>query len=163
MSEILPDEDDEQPNKRGDTAPDDDEIDKRNKLLIDIWKQAVDTQKHFNDMCVKSRQLGLTFVAASLVRGRTLPVYSIHAVGLRSGNGRLALDICLLILHLRSSDRSACFPRDHHRCGGRSLCRQTPRFGRLSPDASRSCHLRRGFRRKTHKAHCRASKGNSSQ
>jgi hypothetical protein len=63
---ILPDEDDEQPNKHGDTAPDDDEIDKRNKLLIDIWKQAVDTQKHFNDMCVKSRQLGLTFVAASL-------------------------------------------------------------------------------------------------
>jgi hypothetical protein len=38
----------------------------RNKLLVDIWKQAVDTQKHFNDMCVKSRQLGLTFVAASL-------------------------------------------------------------------------------------------------
>jgi hypothetical protein len=36
------------------------------KLHIDIWKQAVETQKHFNDMCVKSRQLGLTFVAASL-------------------------------------------------------------------------------------------------
>jgi hypothetical protein len=38
----------------------------RDKLIVDIWKQAVDTQKHFNDMCVKSRQLGLTFVAASL-------------------------------------------------------------------------------------------------
>lgn len=38
----------------------------KEKLLVDIWKQAVDTQKHFNDMCVKSRQLGLTFVAASL-------------------------------------------------------------------------------------------------
>ena len=38
----------------------------REKLIVDIWKQAVDTQKHFNDMCVKSRQLGLTFVAASL-------------------------------------------------------------------------------------------------
>lgn len=36
------------------------------KLLVDIWKQTVDTQKHFNDMCVKSRQLGLTFVAAAL-------------------------------------------------------------------------------------------------
>ena len=41
-------------------------FDKRNKLLVEIWKQAVETQKHFNDMCVKSRQLGLTFVAASL-------------------------------------------------------------------------------------------------
>lgn len=38
----------------------------REKLIVDIWKQAVDTQKHFNDMCVRSRQLGLTFVAASL-------------------------------------------------------------------------------------------------
>lgn len=38
----------------------------KDKLIVDIWKQAVDTQKHFNDMCVKSRQLGLTFVAASL-------------------------------------------------------------------------------------------------
>jgi hypothetical protein len=38
----------------------------RDELLVDIWKQAIDTQKHFNDMCVKSRQLGLTFVAASL-------------------------------------------------------------------------------------------------
>ena len=45
---------------------DDDAVDKRNKLLVEIWKQAVETQKHFNDMCVKSRQLGLTFVAASL-------------------------------------------------------------------------------------------------
>jgi hypothetical protein len=66
LPEILPDDDDEQPTKPGDAAPDDEAVDKRNKLLIEIWKQAVDTQKHFNDMCVKSRQLGLTFVAASL-------------------------------------------------------------------------------------------------
>ncbi len=39
---------------------------KRQEALINIWKQAIDTQKHFNDMCVKSRQLGLTFVAAAL-------------------------------------------------------------------------------------------------
>jgi hypothetical protein len=65
LSEILP-EDDEEPAKRAKATADDDAVDKRNKLLIEIWKQAVDTQKHFNDMCVKSRQLGLTFVAASL-------------------------------------------------------------------------------------------------
>lgn len=66
LSEILPSGDDEQPAKAGKSAPDDDAVDKRNKLLIEVWKQAVETQKHFNDMCVKSRQLGLTFVAASL-------------------------------------------------------------------------------------------------
>jgi hypothetical protein len=48
------------------TSGEDDEKLTLSKLHIDIWKQAVDTQKHFNDMCVKSRQLGLTFVAASL-------------------------------------------------------------------------------------------------
>jgi len=66
LSELLPEDDDEPSSKPAPTASDDDAIDKRNKLLIEIWKQAVDTQKHFNDMCVKSRQLGLTFVAASL-------------------------------------------------------------------------------------------------
>ena len=33
---------------------------------VEIWKKAVDTQMHFNEMSGKSRQLGLTFVAASL-------------------------------------------------------------------------------------------------
>ena len=33
---------------------------------IQIWSKAVDTQMHFNEMSVKSRQLGLTFVAAAL-------------------------------------------------------------------------------------------------
>jgi hypothetical protein len=51
------------PAQRGET---DDGQFGREKLIVDIWKQAVDTQKHFNDMCVKSRQLGLTFVAAAL-------------------------------------------------------------------------------------------------
>lgn len=37
-----------------------------NEELITIWQKAVDTQMHFNEMSVKSRQLGLTFVAASL-------------------------------------------------------------------------------------------------
>jgi len=34
--------------------------------LIAIWSKAVDTQMHFNEMSAKSRQLGLTFVAAAL-------------------------------------------------------------------------------------------------
>jgi hypothetical protein len=31
---------------------------------ISIWSKVIDTQMHFNEMAVKSRQLGLTFVAA---------------------------------------------------------------------------------------------------
>lgn len=42
--------------------PNDDE--KRN--YIDIWSRVVETQMHFNEMQVKSRQLGLTFVTAAL-------------------------------------------------------------------------------------------------
>lgn len=34
--------------------------------LIAVWSKTVDTQMHFNEMSVKSRQLGLTFVAAAL-------------------------------------------------------------------------------------------------
>lgn len=34
--------------------------------IIKIWEKAVDTQMHFNEMSAKSRQLGLTFVAAAL-------------------------------------------------------------------------------------------------
>jgi hypothetical protein len=37
-----------------------------NDQLVSIWSKAVDTQMHFNEMSVKSRQLGLTFVAAAL-------------------------------------------------------------------------------------------------
>ena len=33
---------------------------------IAIWSKAIDTQMHFNDLSVKSRQLGLTFVVAAL-------------------------------------------------------------------------------------------------
>jgi hypothetical protein len=65
LSELLLDDEDAVP-PASVVESDDDVVDKRNKLLVEIWKQAVDTQKHFNDMCVKSRQLGLTFVAASL-------------------------------------------------------------------------------------------------
>lgn len=34
--------------------------------VISIWEKAVETQMHFNEMSVKSRQLGLTFVTAAL-------------------------------------------------------------------------------------------------
>ena len=60
---------------------DDDLADKRNKLLVEVWKQAIETQKHFNDMCVKSRQLGLTFVAASLGAALYLFIRSTPAGG----------------------------------------------------------------------------------
>lgn len=38
----------------------------RNKLYVEIWAKAVETQMHFNEMSVKSRQIGLAFVAAAL-------------------------------------------------------------------------------------------------
>lgn len=44
--------------------------DKDNKeLYIAIWSKAVETQMHFNEMSVKSRQFGLGFVAAALGLG----------------------------------------------------------------------------------------------
>ncbi len=43
-----------------------DEDIKRRQQYIEIWSKAVDTQMHFNDMCAKSRQLGLAFVTAAL-------------------------------------------------------------------------------------------------
>lgn len=67
---------------------------KQQEQYIAIWAKAVDTQMHFNEMSVKSRQLGLTFVAAALgvgivllTRGETfsIPVaicgheYQLHA------------------------------------------------------------------------------------
>lgn len=42
------------------------------KNYISIWSKAVETQMHFNEMSVKSRQLGLTFVAAALGIGVVL-------------------------------------------------------------------------------------------
>lgn len=36
------------------------------KQKKEMWDKVVDTQMHFNEMCVKTRQLGLTFVVAAL-------------------------------------------------------------------------------------------------
>ena len=41
-------------------------IDEQHKIYVAIWSKAVDTQMHFNEMSVKSRQFGLAFVAAAL-------------------------------------------------------------------------------------------------
>jgi hypothetical protein len=39
------------------------------EIYVSIWAKAVDTQMHFNEMAVKSRQFGLAFVAAALGLG----------------------------------------------------------------------------------------------
>lgn len=49
-------------------APDSGET-ARLEAYVSIWSKAVDTQMHFNEMSVKSRQFGLTFVAAALGLG----------------------------------------------------------------------------------------------
>jgi hypothetical protein len=41
-------------------------------VYVTIWSKAVDTQMHFNEMSVKSRQFGLGFVAAALGLGIVL-------------------------------------------------------------------------------------------
>ncbi|MGE0119578.1 MAG: hypothetical protein AB7S71_24730 [Dongiaceae bacterium] len=60
--------------------------DEERKSIVEIWSKAVDTQMHFNEMSVKSRQLGLTFVAGALgvgivLLGRgsdfSIPVFSV--------------------------------------------------------------------------------------
>lgn len=40
--------------------------DKEKELYVAIWSKTVETQMHFNEMSVKSRQLGLAFVTAAL-------------------------------------------------------------------------------------------------
>jgi hypothetical protein len=42
------------------------------EVYVSIWKITIDTQMHFNEMTVKSRQFGLTFVAAALGLGVVL-------------------------------------------------------------------------------------------
>jgi hypothetical protein len=42
------------------------------EVYVSIWKTVIDTQMHFNEMSVKARQFGLTFVAAALGLGVVL-------------------------------------------------------------------------------------------
>jgi hypothetical protein len=42
------------------------------EIYVSIWAKAVDTQMHFNEMAVKSRQFGLAIVAAALGLGIVL-------------------------------------------------------------------------------------------
>ncbi len=44
------------------------------EIYVAIWAKAIDTQMHFNEMSVKSRQFGLGFVAAALGLGIVLLV-----------------------------------------------------------------------------------------
>lgn len=44
------------------------------EIYVSIWAKAVDTQMHFNEMSVKSRQFGLGFVTAALGLGIVLLV-----------------------------------------------------------------------------------------
>jgi hypothetical protein len=78
-------------------APATAEVDKFAETVVTIWSKAVDTQMHFNEMCVKSRQLGLTFVAAAL--GLAVFLFS------RSGNDArfsYTIPVChhTLVLHV---------------------------------------------------------------
>jgi hypothetical protein len=71
--------------------------DKFSENIVTIWSKVVDTQMHFNEMSVKSRQLGLTFVAAAL--GLAVFLFS------RSGNdAKYSFDIKFLgkpfVLHV---------------------------------------------------------------
>jgi hypothetical protein len=45
---------------------------KQQDVYVAIWSKAVETQMHFNEMSVRSRQFGLTFVAAALGLGISL-------------------------------------------------------------------------------------------
>ena len=44
----------------------------KQQMYVTIWSKAVDTQMHFDEMSVKSRQFGLAFVAAALGLGIVL-------------------------------------------------------------------------------------------
>jgi hypothetical protein len=42
------------------------EVDERAKLLVELWKQTVEVQKHFNDICWRIRGLALTALTFAL-------------------------------------------------------------------------------------------------
>jgi hypothetical protein len=78
---------------------------KQQEIYVSIWAKTVDTQMHFNEMSVKSRQFGLAFVAAALGLGilmlsrgqefaMRIPIFGgfqIHATVLVVLSGALAL------------------------------------------------------------------------
>jgi hypothetical protein len=54
----------------------------RLRIQIDYWKQVVQVQMHFNDMCIRTRWLGLT-VQATLFAGAAIArAGSIHLLGI---------------------------------------------------------------------------------
>jgi hypothetical protein len=66
---------------------------------IAIWAKAVETQMHFNEMSVKSRQLGLTFVAAALGVGIVLLTRGdTFSIPLSIGGREFQLHVAVLLL-----------------------------------------------------------------
>jgi hypothetical protein len=54
------------------SAPEQPSSTEQQQIYVAIWAKAVETQMHFNEMSVKSRQFGLAFVAAALGLGIVL-------------------------------------------------------------------------------------------
>jgi hypothetical protein len=69
-----------------------------NDQLIAIWSKAVDTQMHFNEMSVKSRQLGLTFVAAALALAVVLMSQNEDfSIQIPTGRGEIRIHVAFLL------------------------------------------------------------------
>jgi hypothetical protein len=71
---------------------------------ITIWSKVVDTQMHFNEMSVKSRQLGLTFIVSALGLAVVLltkgDAYMVPIHGYRFHSAALLVGVSAAALHL---------------------------------------------------------------
>jgi hypothetical protein len=76
-----------------------DEANKHMEQYISIWQKVVDTQMHFNEMSVKSRQLGLAFVAAALGVGIVLLARGeTFSVELLVGEAKMTLHLTVFLM-----------------------------------------------------------------
>lgn len=76
-----------------------DEPTKSREQYIAIWQKTIDTQMHFNEMSVKSRQLGLAFVAAALGVGIVLLARGeTFSIELPVGSKRINLHLTVLLI-----------------------------------------------------------------
>lgn len=65
---------------------------------VAIWSKVVDTRMHFNDMCVKTSQFGLAFVAGALGVAIALIREKQYAVPMKIGDHSLELHVTVFIL-----------------------------------------------------------------